>query len=1419
MRSVVFRGTLFIALPLSAATYEWTADGDGASIYQEANWTLNGDGSTSIPQINPTTAVNHDLVVNSGTPGGGGGGNGTLDLGSGSLTLNAGTFRMSLGNGAGIINGPIIQNGGRIIAQFTSNSSITLTAGSLELGGTGNPINNTTINFPTGSTAVILSSETPPNFLSEHLSKITVNGAPAVNGQNFAVVDNGNGNTIARIPLPAGDSDNDGLEDPWEIIHFGDLTSSDGSGDADGDTLTDRQEFTGGTDPNDRDTDGDLLSDSEEGPRYGTNPILSDTDGDSNPDGFEIAKGTDPLDASSKTDRPNIIFILADDLGYGDLGVLFQNTKSGKKHKTPFFDQMAADGMILNRHYCPAPVCAPSRASLMSGLHQGHANIRDNQFDKELEDNHNLATTLKQAGYATAHIGKHGLQGSGSSPGTWPAYPTKRGFDSFYGYVRHGDGHTHYPDHVTDSRGKKQVWDQNTEVADDLDNCFTPDLFTARAKKLIIDEVNDGDQEPFFLYLAYDTPHAALQLPTIAYPGWNPSDDTDDSGFGVSGGVQWLGTPGKMINTATGTIDSYRHPDYTSAVGNSWTDVEERQAGLIRRMDDNIGDLRKTLEDLGIANNTLIVFSSDNGPHSEDYLTNAQTNDGSSYLPTSFDSYGPFEGQKRDCWEGGLREPSLVVWPGTVPAGSLTNQHSQFHDWLPTFCEAAGITAPARTDGVSLMPTLTQSGTQEIPTTYVEYSTNGSTPNWADFNNHGKTTRSQAQVIFLDGYKGIRNNPANADGDFDIYDTVTDLDEATNLRNTTAYFTELNERMKDRVLQIRQPLGSASRPWDSANVPPPTSLPSLANGVNFSTFTGLWSWVPEFSDLTPTTSGSGSNVDLTNLPASSQSRGYLMTGYLLIPTSGTWNFSLTSDSGSFLRIHEIMVTDDDYHHDGSTTSGSVQLAAGYHPYRLYYKNDQGVVPTLALEWSGPGVARQAIPDSSLFIEGTPDPIPTAKDDTASTTNGSTITIDALANDLDDGLPAALTLSSVGSPRFGSASVVGNQIQYTPATDTYATDSLTYTITDGENSASATITVTHTFQAADLWLPLDECTGPDLREASGYFAGTASGFANLEASRIEGARGKGISFDGKDDQFTLSGLPTLPSGSAPRTVMCWVRTTAGAASENQTMFSYGQNSNGQRFSFRLNGSGGNSTAQPLRLEVQGGSIVGTTTLADGDWHHVAVVCDDFNNNGSLQVEETRLYVNGSLENISSSAARVINTAPGSTAILGGSNHSPNYNFAGDIDDFRLYPSALSAADILSVINQSNTHSLAWHRQHFGDAAINWLGDDDLDGSPRLLEYAIGSEPWTHAPVSLSPIFNPSTNKLEITYNQLDASLSNLIYTVEASSNLQDWETLTTSIVNSTTHPSLDCFDQVTFETDTSRNIQSTQFLRLKVETTP
>ena len=241
--------------------------------------------------------------------------------------------------------------------------------------------------------------------------------------------------------------------------------------------------------------------------------------------------------------KPNIIYILVDDMGYGDIGVFFQNQrmKSNDRSKpyqiTPCLDKMAASGAMFTQQYSNAPVCAPSRGSLLTGVNQGNAHIRDNQFDKALEDNHTLGTVLKQAGYQTMAIGKWGLQGVEETGPYWPAHPLKRGFDSYYGYMRHMDGHEHYPVEGL-YRGKKEVYENYNNVAEGLAKCYTTDLWTAMAKKQIVDHIKSKDaSKPFFMYLAYDAPHAVLELPTQEYP----------KGKGLHAGLQWTGTPGHRL--------------------------------------------------------------------------------------------------------------------------------------------------------------------------------------------------------------------------------------------------------------------------------------------------------------------------------------------------------------------------------------------------------------------------------------------------------------------------------------------------------------------------------------------------------------------------------------------------------------------------------------------------------------------------------------------------------------------------------------------------------------------------------------------------------------------------------------------------------------------------------------------------------
>lgn len=665
--------------------------------------------------------------------------------------------------------------------------------------------------------------------------------------------------------------------------------------------------------------------------------------------------------------RPNVIFILTDDLGYGDVGAFFQNFRRAKHdpaspwHMTPHLDAFAAEGMQLRDSYCAAPVCAPSRSSLLTGVTQGHAQVRDNQFDSELARNHTLGSVMKGAGYATAAFGKWGLQGlprqEVSSAEQWPGHPLKRGFDFYFGYIRHVDGHFHYP--FEDGR---EVYENYRNVAAGLKLCYTTDLFTGRCKKWIVDHTKARPEQPFFIYLAYDTPHAKLQNPPCPYP----------KGGGLDGGVQWLGKAGRMINTAAGEVDSYEHPDYKDATWDDdndpatsqrpWPDVYRRYATDVRRIDDTVGDLMQLLRDLKIDQNTVVIFSSDNGPSVESYLKGEDVNGFSySYRPDFFHSFGPFDGIKRDCWEGGVRMPTMARWPGHIPAGATNTTPCGAWDWLATVVDFAGQPAPARSDGVSLVPTLTGSGSQTPSSVYVEYFQNGKTPNFDCFvPAHRGRKRGQMQIVRLGDYLGVRYNIASADDDFEIYNVTKDPQETHNLAGQPES-ADLQKKLKEAALRQRMPSATAARPYDAAPVPAIEEGSPVA-GVEWSAFAGEWPWLPKFDTMTPSASGESPQPAFQGVPMDDV-HGVLFRGLLDVPATGEYTFYVTSDGPDFLRIHNCQIVDGDFGHAaGITAEGRVVLAKGLHPFRLYYARKSGVSePRLKFEWSGPGVDRQVVP--------------------------------------------------------------------------------------------------------------------------------------------------------------------------------------------------------------------------------------------------------------------------------------------------------------------------------------------------------------------------------------------------------------------------------------------------------------------------
>ncbi|MBD8490935.1 sulfatase-like hydrolase/transferase [Echinicola sp. CAU 1574] len=658
--------------------------------------------------------------------------------------------------------------------------------------------------------------------------------------------------------------------------------------------------------------------------------------------------------------QPNIIFILTDDLGYGDLGVFFQNSRKDKGDRsepwilTPELDRMAAEGAMLTNHYTAAPVCAPSRASILMGVNQGHAHVRDNQFDKYLGDNYTVAEVLKSVGYETVAIGKWGLQGGGEGP-DWPSHPLKKGFDHYFGYIRHRDGHEHYPVEGV-YRGAKEVY-EDYKIVQGLDKCYTGDLFTAKAKKYIVDHQERRGDQPFFMFLSYDTPHAVLELPTQDYP----------AGGGLKGGMQWIGTPGNMINTASGEVDSFIYPEFASATYDDdkdettpekpWPDTYKRYASVNRRIDDQVGDILQLLKDLEIDENTLVVFTSDNGPSRESYLPKEYVD----YTPEFFNNFAEFDGIKRDVYEGGLRTATIVHWPGSIKENTVVDEPSISYDWLPTFADAAGTAAPVRSDGVSLLPSLTGKGKQKESQIYVEYFQNGNVPRYAEFTEeHQGKKRGQMQMIRKGNMVGVRYNITDQTDDFEIYDVTADPQQAQNI---AASQSAMQAEFKQMVLRRRIADPEAKRPYDEALVPA-LEVMKVRSGLLLNTYLVNTDYIPQ---VVGKTKASEKVVSISDSGLSDKGNLAVFEGYIEVPESGEYRFSTSkTEQKVYMRIHDIGVLDGNYHNQDQP-EGKVFLEKGLHPIKFYYLNKEGKKSaSVKLNWSRANQSDQEVPNSAFF---------------------------------------------------------------------------------------------------------------------------------------------------------------------------------------------------------------------------------------------------------------------------------------------------------------------------------------------------------------------------------------------------------------------------------------------------------------------
>jgi arylsulfatase A-like enzyme len=443
--------------------------------------------------------------------------------------------------------------------------------------------------------------------------------------------------------------------------------------------------------------------------------------------------------------KPNIIYILADDLGYGDLSCYGQ-----QKFKTPNIDRLAAEGMLFTQHYAGTSVCAPSRSSLMTGLHTGHTYVRDNrgmhggQFplpDSALT----LPELLKKAGYVTGVFGKWGLGYPGSE-----GDPVNQGVDQFFGYISQTLAHNYYPWDLWHNKEKVIIRENEGEKQ----GVYAPILIQEKALQFM----EDNKDTTFFLFVPTVIPHAELVAPEeyiAKFLKKSPPERANEiySNFGPETpfkGVDHMGEP----RFKTGGYGSQNYPHAVFAA-------------MVTVLDHQVGEIMDKVKALGLEDNTIIIFSSDNGPHHEGGAD-----------PDFFNSNGPFRGYKRDVTEGGLRVPMIARWTGKIKSGSKSDHISAFWDVMPTLADLAGIEAPSGLDGISFLPALLNKEQPQHDYVYWEFHSEG-----------------KKQAVRMGNWKALRTGLAdNPDAPVELYDLSKDVGEE---HNVAAEHTDIAKKMLD----------------------------------------------------------------------------------------------------------------------------------------------------------------------------------------------------------------------------------------------------------------------------------------------------------------------------------------------------------------------------------------------------------------------------------------------------------------------------------------------------------------------------------------------------------------------------------------------------------------------------------------------
>lgn len=425
--------------------------------------------------------------------------------------------------------------------------------------------------------------------------------------------------------------------------------------------------------------------------------------------------------------KPNIVFIIADDLGYSDVGCYGQ-----EKIRTPHIDRLAAEGMRFTDAYSGCTVCAPSRSVLMTGLHMGHTPIRSNGAGSLLAEETTVAEVLKRAGYATGGFGKWGL---GEEPGQ-SGVPSKKGFDRFFGYLNQSHAHFYYPEFLYDNERKYPLAGNGNGKR----TTYSHDVIAARALEFI----RENRARPFFCYLPFTIPHWELLVPEDSMAQYR----------------------GKFEERPF--IDNH----YASQ-----PESRAAYAAMITRLDRDVGRIASLLGELGLEKDTLVFFTSDNGP--------AMPIRGDDY----FRSKGNLRGHKGNFYEGGIRVPMIARWPGKIAPGTVNRRVWSFQDFMPTAAEVAGVKAPDGIDGVSVLPTLM--GRTQRPHDYLYWEL-PRRKGWSYLK------ETPAQALRMGEWKAVRPKP---DGPVELY----------NLKNDPSETTDVAARRPEVMAKMRALLASARR--------------------------------------------------------------------------------------------------------------------------------------------------------------------------------------------------------------------------------------------------------------------------------------------------------------------------------------------------------------------------------------------------------------------------------------------------------------------------------------------------------------------------------------------------------------------------------------------------------------------------------